>query len=58
MIKELLDEKSFVEMDAFYGKTVKIGYGTIDERPVYIYEESGEPINYKNMKKNRTLQGK
>jgi len=51
MIKELLDEKSFVELDSFYGKTVKIGYGTIDERPVYIYEENGEPINYEHMKK-------
>ena len=51
MIKELLDERSFVELDSFYGKTVKIGYGTIDERPVCIYEESGEPINYEHMKK-------
>jgi len=55
MINQLLDEKSFVEMDAFYGKTVKIGYGTIDERPVYIYEESGEPIDYNHMKKITSL---
>ena len=55
MIKELLDEKSFVEMDSFYGNTVKIGYGTIDERPVYIYEETGEPIDYNHMKKIANL---
>lgn len=51
MIKELLDEKSFVEVDSFWGKTVKIGYGTIADRPVYIYEENGDPIDYKHMKK-------
>ena len=46
MINQLLDEKSFVELDSFYGNTVKIGYGTIDERPVYIYEENGSGCEY------------
>jgi acetyl-CoA carboxylase carboxyltransferase component len=49
-ILKLLDEKSFVEMYGFFendnsGDGVICGYGTIDNRPVYIYSQDITSLN-------------